>query len=1376
MTQEHRQPAGPPRGSPRPSGLAPASAPCHRPAWHGYLKAVLWFAVALAFALLLLFEAGYSMIGIVLIVPVFTNTRQYGVRAGILTAALGIACLDYFIIDPHFSFAPGGFKDPLRLALYVVLCSFIIWFTSRWTRSEKLLADSELRFRQALEQSPLPTLLHAEDGEILRLSHSWLAMSGYAGEPGRRLVQWLALFFPERTPSAFPDGEAWIAAADGGHRLWRFRSQALSPLEDGRRVVLVQADDITEARLSEQQLQASKRELERVFNVVPDLLSISDTEGRFLRVNNRWQQLLGYSEAELLGALYLDFLHPDDAAASTVAHNALVAGTAVPDLVNRFRHKDGSYCWLEWRGILEDGLIYAGARDVSERRLLEQNLSHSNALLEQAQRVAHLGSWTWIPGSRQLLWSDMLYRLTGRDPARPPLSCEDFEEHLEARSHEQFKAAIERMQAEGTSYDLDLELLPTAERPSLWVNARGECLHGPAGEIAAVRGTLMDIDARKRTELALQASEARFESMLRFSPIGIALMHPDGRIAMANQALCCLTGYALDELVRLGLAAITHPDDRDVEARSVAALLSGEQPHYELEKRYLRKDGSSVWVLLNCFLLRDADGTPQYLIGHFLDIDERKRIEEQLREYQNRLELAVASKTSELVAALARNKAAEDQQRSILEHLPVGAIISEGVEQKMVYYNPRFAELFGYTMEDFPLVEQWWPLAFPDPHYRDEVCRQWMEKIRRAHWEQAEIEPMEVNITSRDGVSRYFSIHATVIGQLNFMTFIDISEHKRAEELVSHTNAYNRNLIEISLDPQVTIGPDGKITDVNRATEMATGLSRDELIGTDFSDYFTEPEQARAGYQLVFREGQTRDYPLELKHRGGHVTPVLYNASVYRDEGGAVVGVFAAARDITQLKRAEEKLRVAMHQAEAANRAKSVFLANMSHELRTPLNAVIGFSQLMTRDQTLNQAQRSNLEIINRSGNYLLTLINDVLELSKIEAGRMVLTLHEADPATLLWEVSEMLQIRAEEKGLSLVVESSNLPAGIMIDAAKLRQVLINLLSNSIKFTRQGGVLLQATGEALGDRRVRLHLSVRDTGVGIPKADLQRIFEPFEQANAVSNQTGTGLGLTISREYVRMMGGELTVESEPGRGSCFSFSIEVRTIAGAPAQAEAATRGKVLAKAVAQHRILVADDVDMARKLLTNLLEPLGFQILEAANGNEACAAVRDSQPDVVLMDWRMPEMDGLEATRVIRNMAGIRQPRIVMLTAHAFEENRVEALNAGADDFMRKPVEAEALYNLLEGLLGIRFAREGDPQPATGADPAAIQADALAALSPASRQQLIAAVQELNPTKIAAAIDGVAAENAALGAHLKDLAARMQYRRLWSFVGLQIG
>ncbi|MFH0730327.1 MAG: cache domain-containing protein [Pseudomonadota bacterium] len=399
------------------------------------------------------------------------------------------------------------------------------------------------------------------------------------------------------------------------------------------------------------------------------------------------------------------------------------------------------------------------------------------------------------------------------------------------------------------------------------------------------------------------------------------------------------------------------------------------------------------------------------------------------------------------------------------------------------------------------------------------------------------------------------------------------------------------------------------------------------------------------------------------------------------------------------LKEKNRQLVQAKEAAEKANRAKSVFLANMSHELRTPLNAVIGFSRRMKSSPGVTPEQRESLDIITRSGEHLLNLINNVLDIAKIESGRVELEESALDLHQLVHEMKSLMYMRATEKGLSFNVEQApDLPRHVAVDGGKLRQVLLNLIGNAIKYTKSGGVILCAmTVKEEGADRVRVRFEVEDTGPGIGVEDQERIFLPFVQlGERPPAEAGTGLGLAISKQYVALMGGRIGVTSEQGRGAVFSFEVPVTVLPSEAAPVEPLS-GRVIGLAGGQprHRLLIAEDHAENRLLLRRLLEPLGFELKEAVNGQEAVALFEQWHPHLIWMDIRMPVMNGLEATRRIKATEAGARTKIVAVTAHALEEERSEILAAGCDDFIRKPYHDHEILDALTKHLGVRFVCE---------------------------------------------------------------------------------
>ncbi len=395
--------------------------------------------------------------------------------------------------------------------------------------------------------------------------------------------------------------------------------------------------------------------------------------------------------------------------------------------------------------------------------------------------------------------------------------------------------------------------------------------------------------------------------------------------------------------------------------------------------------------------------------------------------------------------------------------------------------------------------------------------------------------------------------------------------------------------------------------------------------------------------------------------------------------------------------RRNRELQQAIQAADQANRAKSEFLATMSHELRTPLNGILGYVQILSKDRDLNSKQQQGLSIIQHSGEHLLTLINDILDISKIEAKRMELSLSPFSLIDMLDSISGIIQIRAEQKNLSFRYEAlSELPPAVYGDEVRLRQVLLNLLGNAVKFTDHGGVLLK-----VGYHEEKLRFQVEDTGIGISQEALRVIFQPFRQGNKQSRATlveGTGLGLAISNQLVNLMGGRLQVKSQVGEGSIFWFELVLPGVQDWVGTPKIEERSVVGYRGISR-RILVVDDRWENRSVLTNMLVPLGFDVQEAIDGEDCLKKVAGFHPDAILMDLRMPVLDGLETIRRLRTMPSGKNLVIIAVSASAFEYNRGESFSAGSDDFLAKPFRFGKLLDLLASHLHLEWLYENDTQ-----------------------------------------------------------------------------
>jgi PAS domain S-box-containing protein len=528
-----------------------------------------------------------------------------------------------------------------------------------------------------------------------------------------------------------------------------------------------------------------------------------------------------------------------------------------------------------------------------------------------------------------------------------------------------------------------------------------------------------------------------------------------------------------------------------------------------------------------------------------------------------------------------------------------------------------------------------------------------------------------------------------LIGTDNTARKLVEAEQRKLDQRLRDQQFYTRSLIESNIDALMTTDPAGIITDVNKQMEALTGCTRDELIGAPFKSYFTDPARAEAGIKLVLSQKKVTDYELTACARDGKQTVVSYNATTFYDRGRTLQGVFASARDVTERKRFEAELQAAKAVAESASKTKSDFLASMSHEIRTPMNAIIGIAHLLAQTP-LSPVQDKYVQIFRRAGDNLLHLVNDILDLSKVEAAQLDLERTPFALGELLGIVQEMVAVRAQEKKLSLVFHvAPGVPSHLVGDPARLRQVLINLLGNAVKFTEAGEVSLRVGLDTDSTVPGGLLFTVTDTGIGIPAEKLQAVFERFTQADSSTTRSygGTGLGLTISKSLVEVMGGRIWVESVLGKGSVFSFGLQLEVWAG-PTPAALVPADSAPELPLPALRILLVEDSADNRTITLAYLQDTPYRVDVAENGASACEKFAAGVYDLVLMDRQMPIMDGLAATRAIRKweLTNGRAPTpIIALTAAALKGDREKCIAAGCTAFLTKPIQQEVLLQAIK-------------------------------------------------------------------------------------------
>ena len=836
------------------------------------------------------------------------------------------------------------------------------------------------------------------------------------------------------------------------------------------------------------------------------------------------------------------------------------------------------------------------------------------------------------------------------------------------------------------------------------ISQRLSSYHPPTDGIPKCQGVVAsftDITERKRAEDQLWRSQQRYKTLATASPVGLFETDREGICMYVNDQTCRILQRSVAELIGSRWTRSLHPNDQEKVFTEWKQCIEYEEKFYR-ECRFRRPDGEIVWVIGQIAPSFGADDRLEGFVGTLTDITQLRRTEEQLQ-------------------------AAEAQYQMLVEYVPA-VIYTASINERedFFYISPQVELLLGFTTTDWLNRRRLWcrQIHFED---REWVCAKHTVAVLKNKTFEAEYRLIK-------NTGEIVWVHDEAIVRLDRDdqpqvvqgVLMDISTRKYAEEALRESERYRRMLIEES---QVGLGifqMDGKIGEVNSAFAHILGYTVEEIVNKLHCHDITPNtyiDSDREQISQLKKTGRFGPYEKEFIHKAGYPVLVkLYGLLINNQEE---VTIWINMEDVTEQRNIEEALRKAKEKAEVANHAKTAFLTNMSHELRTPLNSILGYTQILKRDKTLSKAQREGIDVIHRSGEYLLTLINDILDLSKIEANRVELYPADIQFTNFLKDIVELFKARAKEKEVTFNYETlSLLPSVVYADEKRLRQVLVNLLSNAFKFTKRGHVSLKVRAEdetpLTNTEKYARHLQkirfeVEDTGVGIAPEDLETVFLPFQQVGEKDYKAqGTGLGLSITKKLVEMMGGQLQVKSIIGVGSLFWTTLELFTmqkvteslhykepliigykiaphtmvrVQSAPARSQ---KSKI--------KILIVDDKEENRLTLVSFLTSLGFEVLEAEDGHAGIETAKDIEDiDVILMDLVMPMTDGLEATRQIRHIHKLEDIIIIAISASIFDQHQQQSIEAGCNDFIPKPIRTEVLLDKLQKHLHLEWVYETD-------------------------------------------------------------------------------
>ncbi|MEN9892345.1 MAG: hypothetical protein RLY78_2640, partial [Pseudomonadota bacterium] len=1068
--------------------------------------------------------------------------------------------------------------------------------------------------------------------------------------------------------------------------------------------------DITEHRRIQQQLRDDALRRKLMIEQSRDGVLLLPVDGGIDELNPAYAGMLGYSIEQVAA---LSDAEREQRLGVAALREHLGASPPGGSLLSvQVERRDGATVALEVsasRVELQGRAVwFCVCRDVTERLQAEQALRASNALvaavgdslldpmcvLDRQGRLRSVNAaWQAQAGEglvRGAVGDDFLALCRGLGgradaPAAVPLA-------------EALLGVADVLCAERDSFELEYAARAVAE--PRWRHLVVSPLRTGQGGAVLLQ---IDITRRKRIEHALRESEARFRATYDNSAVGMAEHRPDGRWISVNARLCEISGYPREALLALSLESFIHPDHRAEHARQLQRVLDGELASATQELRCLRPDGGVQWLARTVSLVRDAGrdaGRDEpYFVSIFEDIGERRRMREQLH-------------------------VSERQYRVMVDTLGEGVIVFDAAGRPL-RGNPAAERLLGLPLS----VLQADPVRLQFRDTQGQLLPAAQSPLGRVLAGAGVQDSVELAILTPTGQMRWLLLHcapivsqgAPVEGPAGgaVLSFADISERRRIEaELEQHRHHLEEVVVERTLELQQAMRAQvasehflRSITDnlpdmlaywdsaqicrfANKAYIDYWGRPGAPVLGARRAELFSAVgdvalhqafEAALAGEQHSF------EYPLSRRHG-----PARYGWIHYipdrQDDG--VAGVFVLVSDISQIKQAElrlqalnEQLVAARDRSEQANRAKSAFLANMSHEIRTPMNAIIGLTHLMRRDAR-DGVDAERLGKVSEAAHHLLDVINDVLDLSKIESGKLHLEQTDFPVDGVLSRACAMVADRARGKGLEIVVSSEGVPPLLHGDPTRLSQALLNLMSNAVKFTDQGSIVLRCELVEAASDALLLRFSVRDTGIGVPPDKLATLFNAFEQADTSTTRRfgGTGLGLAITRRIAQLLGGEVGVDSMPGQGSCFWFTARLAR-AQLPAASSAGHRLNGL-------RALVADDLPEARVALAEMLRRFGMRVDTAASGDDALALADRAHStrhpyDLLLIDWHMPGLDGPDTLSDLRSALGSALPPCLAVTASADPQLRETAMAVGFDGLLYKPVTLSGLHDAVMDLLG---------------------------------------------------------------------------------------
>jgi PAS domain S-box-containing protein len=1067
---------------------------------------------------------------------------------------------------------------------------------------------------------------------------------------------------------------------------------SIQPVPEG---VFILSIDITERKRAELKMRVSEARLSVIFHNSPvGLLMVHLADSRIVDVNNAFANLSGYTRDEIIGQSFMELnLWACQADSDAMLKQMREQGNC--DMEIKVRKKDGeirdfriSLKLIEIKG---DQFSIWIAQDITNNKETEEVLRKS---IEKYQIISENSAdviWTLDLTTRKFTYvSPSVFNLRGMTPEE--VMEQPMEAAMTPASYLKVTASLPDLIAAFHAGDQDRRI-HTTEVDQIHKNGSiipTEVVTTPltdsTGQIVEILGISRDISERRRTELALRESESKFRKIYEDGPFGMVLADSDFKFISANSTFCEMVGYTEAELQNQTFGDITFADDLVIDLPNIRKLVNKEMPVYKTEKRYIRKDGMLIWGALTVTANFNKDEQFIYTLAIIEDITSRKETEAKLGKMTERLELATHS-------------------------AGIGTWDLDIPSHKLVW-DEQIYKLFGFSQGKFPeAYEALLNGLHPDDReLSNEIAQQAIRGERDYDTEYRIVWP-DGSVHWLKSIGQvFYDVNRTPVRMVGLK--YDITRHKQADEALKESETLFSTIFRSSPIPiSITEITAEKWIEINDAFLKITGYTREEVIDHNYQEInlLKRIEERDKMQKMLMEHGRVINYEVEINKKDGSTAIMLISVELVELKGKPYLLIMG--NDITEGKQAElqlkektEKIAVqneeyqqlnkallqinneleeAKERAEKSDHLKTAFLQNMSHEIRTPMNAIMGFSELLVQNYNNKYKLEKFSEIINQSCNDLLYIINEILDIARIESGQLPINIEECKLSTLFSEISSFfreVQKRQKKHHIVFNVQMHGETEGYSIhtDKVKVKQILINLIGNAFKFTDNGEI---QAGCKLDDNQ-QLLFYVSDTGIGIPHDKQDLIFERFTQLESTPHHFygGTGLGLSIVKGLVDLLGGKIWLESELSKGSTFYFSIPYNKVDHlSDEQILNETREKYN---FSGKTVLIVEDDKYNSDYLKEVLEGTGIKIIHSFYGKEAIQIARSEKLDIILMDVRLPDMDGYEATRMIKKHKP--ELNIIAQTAYAALDEKEKAILAGCDDYISKPVKQDLLLSLI--------------------------------------------------------------------------------------------